>query len=184
MDSKDVSTGQASKADQTFLPPAIWDPTPFETVKKMLELAQVGSKDVVYDLGCGDARILIMAVKEYGAKKAVGYEIKQDLQEKSTQEIHSQNLQDRITLIRDDLLNADLSEASVITLFLSTAANEYLRPKLEREAKHSTRIVSYVHPMKTWQVNSTESWPADRLYLYVMPQAFQNRSDNNTTDDQ
>ena len=139
----------------------------------MLELAQVGPEDVVYDLGCGDARILIMAVKEYGAKKAVGYEIEQDVYEKSMQEIQSQNLQDRITLIRDDLLNADLSEASVITLFLSTAANEYLRPKLEREAQPSTRIVSYVHSMKTWQANNTESWPADRLYLYVVPQAFQ-----------
>jgi len=173
-----------SKAEQTFLPLVRWDPTPFETVKKMLELAQVRPEDVVYDLGCGDARILITAVKEYGAKKAVGYEIKQDLHEKSTQEIQSQNLQDRITLIRDDLLNADLSEASVITLFLSTAANDYLRLKLERETKHSTRIVSYAHPMKTWQANSTESWPADRLYLYVVPQAFQNRCDNNTTDDQ
>ncbi|MFC2016514.1 methyltransferase domain-containing protein [Chloroflexota bacterium] len=173
MDSKDVSTGQASKAEQTFLPLVIWEPTPFEIVKDMLELAQVGPEDVVYDLGCGDARILIMAVKEYGAKKAVGYEIKQDLYEKSTQEIQSQNLQDRITLIRDDLFNADLSEASVITLFLSIAANECLRPKLEREAKPSARIVSYVHLMNTWQANSTELGPGDRLYLYVVPQAFQ-----------
>jgi len=173
MDSKDVSTGQDSKAEQTFLPFVRWEPTPFETAKKMLQLAQVGPADVVYDLGCGDARILIMAVKEYGAQKAVGYEIKQDLHEKSTQEIQSQNLQDRITLIRDDLLKADLSEASVITLFLSIAANEYLRPKLEREAKPSTRIVSYVHPMKKWQANSTESWPTDRLYLYVVPQVSQ-----------
>ncbi len=184
MNSKDVLPGQASKAEQTSLPLVIWDPTPPETVKKILELAQVGPEDVVYDLGCGDARILIMAVKEYGAKRAVGYEIRQDLYDQSIKEIKNQNLQDRITLIRDDLLNADLSEASVITLFLSTAANEYLRPKLEREAKPSTRIVSYVHPMKTWQANSTESWPADRLYLYIVPQAFQNRSDNNTTDDQ
>ena len=177
MDSKDVSTGQAGKAEQTSLPLVIWDPTPFETVRKMLELSQVGPEDVVYDLGCGDARILIMAVKEFGAKKAVGYEIRQDLHEKSTREIQSQNLQDRITLIRDDLLNVDLSEASVITLFLSTAANEYLRLKLEREAKPSTRIVSYVHPMKTWQADSTKSWPADRLHLYVVPQAFQIISD-------
>ncbi|MFC1897921.1 SAM-dependent methyltransferase, partial [Chloroflexota bacterium] len=151
----------------------IWDPTPFETVRKMLKLAQVGSEDIVYDLGCGDARMLITAVNEYEAKKAVGYEINHDLHEKATQEIQRQHLQDRITLIRDDLLNADLSEASVITLFLSPAANEYLRSKLEKETKHSTRIVSYVHTMKTWQANSTESRPADRLYLYIIPQAFQ-----------
>ena len=171
MDSKDVSTGQASKADQTFLPPVIWDPTPFETVKKMLKLAQVGPDDVVYDLGCGDARILIMAVKEYGARKAVGYEIKQDLYEKSMREIQSQNLQNRITIIRDDLLNADLSEASVITLYLVTSANEILRPKLEKEAKTATRIVSRVFEIKTWQAASNDS--TGQLYLYLVPQAFQ-----------
>ncbi|MFC1978186.1 SAM-dependent methyltransferase [Chloroflexota bacterium] len=173
MDSKDVAMGQAAKAEEIFLPLVIWQPTPLETVKKMLELAQVGPEDVVCDLGCGDARILIMAVKEYGAKKAVGYEIRQDLNEKSEQEIQSQNLQDRITLIGDDLFEADLSEASVITLFLSMAANECLRPKLEREAKPSARIVSYVHLMNTWQPNSIESWHEDRLYLYVVPQSFQ-----------
>jgi tRNA A58 N-methylase Trm61 len=115
----------------------------------------------------------MMAVKEFGVRKAVGYEIKQDLYEDSIKEIKKQNLQNRIALIRDDLLNADLSEASVITLFLSITANEQLRLKLEREAKPSTRIVSYVHPMETWQVNSTELRPADRLYLYVVPQASQ-----------
>ena len=155
-----------------------------EIVKKMLELAQVGPEDIVYDLGCGDARILIMAVKEYGAKKAVGYEINQYLYEKSMQDVQSQNLQDKITLIKDDLINADLSEASVITLFLSMAANEYLGPKLEKEAKPLTRIVSYFHPMTKWQANKTKGSVEDRLYLYVMPQAFQNRSDDNTTDDQ
>ena len=165
--------GHTSKGGQKCFPQPLWEPTSFEIVKKMLELAQVGAEDIVYDLGCGDARILIMAVKEYGAKKAVGYEINQYLYEKSIQDIHSQNLQDRITLIEDDLLNADLSDASVITLFLSMAANEYLRPKLEKEAKPLTRIVSYFHPMETWQVNNTEGPLEDRLFLYVVPQAFQ-----------
>ena len=177
MDSNDAAMGQSSKAEQESFPLVIWDPTPPEIVKKMLELAQVGPEDVVYDLGCGDARILIMAVREFGVQKAVGYEIQQDLYEQSIKEIKNQNLQNQIRLVKGDLSNADLSEASVITLFLSTAANEYLRPKLEREAKPATRIVSYVHPMKTWQADSTESWPADRLYLYVVPQAFQMMSD-------
>jgi len=173
MDSNEAAIEQASKVHQKFTSLVEWGPTPPGVIKKMLELAQVGPEDIVYDLGCGDARILMTAVKEFGVRKAVGYEIKQDLYEDSIKEIKKQNLQNRIALIRDDLLNADLSEASVITLFLSITANEHLRPKLEREAKPSTRIVSYVHPMETWQVNSTELRPADRLYLYVVPQAFQ-----------
>ena len=173
MDNNEAPIEQVSKTQQKFTSLVEWGPTPPGVVKKMLELAQVGSEDIVYDLGCGDARILMMAVKEFGVRKAVGYEIKQDLYEDSIKEIKKQNLQNRIALIRDDLLNADLSEASVITLFLSITANEYLRPKLEREAKPSTRIVSYVHTMKRWLANSTELRPADRLYLYVVPRAFQ-----------
>ena len=173
MDSNDASMGYTSKWGQKCFTQPLWEPTPLVIIKKMLELAQVRPGDIVYDLGCGDARILIMAVKEYGAIKAVGYEINQYLYEQSTQDVQSKNLQNRITLIKDDLINADLSEASVITLFLSMAANECLEPKLEKEAKPLTRIVSYFHPMETWQVNNTEGPLEDRLYLYVVPQAFQ-----------
>ena len=173
MDNNEAPIEQVSKTQQKFTSLVEWGPTPPGVVKKMLELAQVGSEDIVYDLGCGDARILMMAVKEFGVRKAVGYEIRQDLYEDSIKEIQNQNLQDRITLIRDDFLNADLSQASVITLFLSITANEHLMPKLERETLPSTRIVSYIWPMKTWQADSTESCSGDRLYLYVVPRAFQ-----------
>ncbi|MFC1978080.1 SAM-dependent methyltransferase [Chloroflexota bacterium] len=155
----------------------LWEPTPFTIVRKMLELAQVRPGDIVYDLGCGDARIPIMAIKEFGAKKAVGYEINPYLYEQSIQDVQKKNLQYKITLIEDDLINADVSEASVITLFLSMAANECLVPKLEKEAKPLTRIVSYYHPMETWQVKKTRGPSADRLYLYVVPRAFQIISD-------
>lgn len=169
MDSNNDSVGYTSKWGQKCFPQPLWEPTPLVIVKKMLELAQVRSGDIVYDLGYGDARILIMAVKEYGAEKAVGYEINPYLYEQSLQDVYSQNLQNRITLIEDDLINADISEASVITLFLSMAANECLEPKLETEAKPLTRIVSYFHPMTKWQVNKTKGSLEDRLYLYVIP---------------
>ena len=184
MDSNNASMGYTSKWGRKCFRQPLWEPTTFEIVKKMLELARVRPGDILYDLGCGDARILIMAVKEYGAEKAVGYEINPYLYEQSLQDVYSQNLQDKITLIEDDLVNADLSEASVITLFLSMAANECLESKLKKEAKPLTRIVSYFHPMTAWQANNTEGSVEDRLYLYVMPQAFQNYPDNNTTDDQ
>jgi len=164
-----------------------WVPTPLEVVKKMLELAQVGPEDIVYDLGCGDARILIMAVKEFGVRKAVGYEIRQDLYEDSIKEIQNQNLQDRITLVRGDFLDADLSQASVVVLYLSPKANECLRPKLEKEVKSATRIVSYDFPMKEWRPDEKvqlEDSPFSELcftwmlYLYIAPQAFQSSSDS------
>ncbi len=173
MDSNDASMGHTSKWGQKCFLQPLWEPTPPVIVKEMLELAQVRPGDIVYDLGCGDARILIMAVKEYGAKKAVGYEINPYLYEQSTQDVQRKNLQNRITLIKDDLINADISEASVIILFLSMAANECLMPKLEKESNPLTRIVSYYHPMKTWQADSTELGLSDRLYLYVVPRAFQ-----------
>ncbi|MFC1992065.1 SAM-dependent methyltransferase [Chloroflexota bacterium] len=167
-----------------------WVSTPLEVVRKMLELAQVGPEDIVYDLGCGDARALIMAVKEFGVQKAIGYEIRQDLYERSKQEIQGQNLQDRITLVRGDLLDADLSEASVIVLYLSPKANDCLRPKLEREVKSATRIVSYDFQINKWCPDKKvqlEDYPSSELsytrtiYMYVVPQAFQSPSGNNTT---
>ncbi len=151
---------------------ARWEPTPLETVKSMLELAKVEPKDRVYDLGCGDARILIMAVKEFGALKAVGYEIRQDLCEDSQEEIRRQNLQDRISVIKGNLLDADISEASVITLYLYPTANEILRPKLEKEARVGTRVVSHEHLIETWQIAKTKEYPGETLYLYIVPQSF------------
>ncbi|MFC1909446.1 hypothetical protein ACFLXD_06330 [Chloroflexota bacterium] len=132
-----------------------------------------------------------MAVKEFGARKAIGYEIRQDLYERSVKEIQSQNLQNRITLIRDDLLKSDLSNASVITLYLSPKANECLRPKLEKEAKFATRIVSYDFPMNKWSLDkrvSLEKYPSSELsytrtlYTYAVPQAFQSSSSNTSED--
>jgi len=152
-----------------------WVATPTNIAKEMLQIARVGVKDVVYDLGCGDARILIMAVKEFGAKKAIGYEIREDLYETSMHNIESQNLQDKITLLKKDLFDADLSEASVITLYLSAKVNELLRPKLEREAKRGTRIVSYSFKINAWRRNKKQTIsrsPGVSINLYVVPQTF------------
>jgi len=158
-----------------------WVPTPFEIVRKMLELAQVSSNDTVYDLGSGDSRILIMAVEEFGVHKAVGYEIRKGLYQSSKQKIRYQNLQDRITLIKGDLLDANISKASVIVLYLSPKANERLRPKLEKEAKSGTRIISYDFPIGDWSTDkkvrlgkypSSERSYTKTIYMYVLPQAF------------
>ena len=161
---------------------AIYAPAPISVVRKMLEMAQVTPDDVICDLGSGDGRLLFTAVKEFGAKKAIGHEIKGDLCKACRQDIERQNLQSRIVVTDVDMLDANLSEVSVIMLYLSEAANEMLRPKLEREAKSGTRIVNYLIPMKGWQpvdklVLGVYPWGEDHIteaiYLFTIPESFE-----------
>jgi precorrin-6B methylase 2 len=152
-------------------------PTHPEIIREMLELAQVGSDDVVLDLGCGDGRILIMAVQDFGAKRAVGYELETHIFTLAEHNIRSQNLQDRITVIRDDLFNANLAEADVITVYLTTMALESLPFKLQHETKTGTRIVSNGHQIPAWTISkSTFVGPLQRIYLYCTPEAFTDTS--------
>ena len=153
-----------------FLAPFV--PTHREIVTKMLELAQVRSNDVVFDLGCGDGRILFTAVNDFGAKRVVGYELRKDLHEKLLQEIENQHLDGRITVFNDDLLNANISEASVITLYLTTTGNKRLQPKILEEAKPGTRIVSHSFDFTGWSYTKKEKIDWHTLYLYTIPEAF------------
>jgi predicted RNA methylase len=137
----------------------------------MLEVAKVGSNDVVFDLGCGDGRILITAVKDFGARKAIGYEMRGDLYKQTLNEIIKQDLTDRITVINEDLLKADLAQATVITLYLTTSGNERLRPKLENEIKNNARIVSHDFSITKWYHSIKEDFYSHSIYLYVMPEA-------------
>lgn len=147
-------------------------PTAARTVRRMLSMARAGSGDVVYDLGCGDGRALVMAVKEFGVKKAVGYEIRGDLCEYAESKIVSQGLEGKIRIVHGDLFNADLSEATVITLYLNIAANERLRPKLEREAKAGTRIVTHDFEIEGWRPTEIEVLSPDVIYLYTIPECL------------
>ena len=152
-------------------------PTHPEIIREMLELAQVGSDDMVMDLGCGDARILIMAVQDFGARRAVGYELETHIFTLAEHNIRVQNLQNQITIIRDDLFNANLAEADVITVYLTTMALKRLPIKLRQETKHGTRIVSNGHLIPTWTITkSTFVGPLQRIFLYRTPEAFTDSS--------
>lgn len=157
--------------DQSYEVPYV--PTSEGTVKRMLEIADVGPEDVVYDLGCGDGRILIMAAEKFNARKAVGYEIRKDLYKAVLQRIESQNLTKKVTIINGDLFDADISEATVITLYLTYEANKKLKPKLEREAKPSTKIVSHNFEIPGWQPTRKENYQGDTIYLYMIPDPSQ-----------
>jgi hypothetical protein len=143
-------------------------------VKRMLEVAHVGPEDVVFDLGCGDGRILIMAVKDFGAKKAVGYEMKRDMYEQTLKNVKRQGLTDRIMVINGDLLQADLTHATVITLYLTSSGNDRLRSKFKKEVKDRTRIVSHDFEISGWYPKFKEGLNGSygpSIYLYVMPEA-------------
>jgi predicted RNA methylase len=151
-----------------------------EVVKRMLEVAHVGSDDIVFDLGCGDGRILIMAVNDFGAKKAIGYEMRRDLYQQTLNEIIKQDLTDKISIINGNLLEADLTQATVITLYLTTSGNERLRPKMEKEVQDKTRIVSHDFSMPKWSPSLKEEFYSHSIYLYIMPEAV-TKKDNKSS---
>jgi ribosomal protein L11 methylase PrmA len=146
-------------------------PTPQPIVEKMLDLAQVTSKDVVYDLGCGDGRIVIAAAKKYGAH-AVGVDIDPERIRESTANAKAAGVEKLVTFKLEDAMKVDISPATVVTLYLLSSSNMQLRPKLTRELKPGARIVSHAFAMGDWQPEKTAQ-VADQsgfnrtLYLWI-----------------
>jgi len=153
---------------------APFDPTPQEVVNRMLALAGVHKGDVVYDLGAGDGRIVIAAAKKYGVK-AVGYEIDPGLAKLARENVRKQGVEKLVEIREQDFMSADLSPATVVTLYLSQDGNLAVRYKLLRELKPEARVVSYTFDMGDWQPKVVESYRdagGDRhmLYLWQMSQ--------------
>ena len=125
-------------------------PTPELLVQRMLEAGRVKAGDMVYDLGSGDGRIVIMAAQKFGAR-AVGVEIQPDLVKKAQDRIHVLGLEDRVRMIEDSALRIDLSPANVVTMCLLTSSNERLKPNLERYLRPGSRVVSNEFPIRGWK---------------------------------
>ena len=124
--------------------------TPVEVAKKMLEISQIKSGEVLYDLGCGDGRLIILAAKDLGAK-ATGIELREDLIERARTEIKKLNLESKVNVIQGNFFDVPISEADVVTLYLTSSANERLRPKLEAELKRGARVVSHDFKVPGWK---------------------------------
>jgi len=150
-------------------PDVIYVPTPQPVVDAMLELAKVKRSDVVYDLGSGDGRIVITAAKKYGAS-GVGFEIDPALVNQARANAAAAGVSNRVRFVTQDLFTADLSRASVVTLYLLQSINERLRPKLVRQLKPGTRIVSHVFNMgPEWPPEQTVTVDRSRIFLWSIP---------------
>lgn len=151
----DVWTDSSQRAQSEDLVPFV--ATPMDVVRKMLEMAQVDKDDILYDLGCGNGRIVIMAAKEHGAR-SVGIDLDPRRIKESKANMREAGVEDRVEFRLRDALKTDFSEATVITLYLLMEVNERLRPHLERQLKRGTMVISHNYPIPGW---------ASRLVDYV-----------------
>jgi precorrin-6B methylase 2 len=146
-------------------------PTPQLVVDRMLALAEVKPTDVVYDLGCGDGRILVSAVRTYHCR-AVGIELSRDIFDRTCQRIRALGLSDQISMVHGNALQTDLTPADVVTLYLMTSTNERLKPQMERYLKPGARVVSHDYEIHGWKAVKEETISVDgrphKIFLYRM----------------
>jgi uncharacterized protein (TIGR03000 family) len=158
-----VRAGQETVADLRAADPKDPDkiviryvPTPPEVVEAMLTLAGVGKDDVVYDLGCGDGRIVIAAVRDYKARRGVGVDLDPERIKESRANAKEAKVEDKVEFRQGDVLQIkDFSDASVVALYMSDALNLALRPTLQKTLKPGSRIVSHRFTMGDWKPDKT-----------------------------
>jgi ubiquinone/menaquinone biosynthesis C-methylase UbiE len=147
--------------------------SPEQAVQKMLDMAGLKPGQTLYDLGCGDGRILITAASKYRVK-AVGVEISEHLARRAAENVKRAGLSDRVTVIHGNFMKTDLAPADVVTLYLATTANESLRPNLEKYLRPKSRVISYDYPIPGWKpIETAETEGLHKtthtIYLYEVP---------------
>jgi SAM-dependent methyltransferase len=146
-----------------------YEPSSEDVVRTMLEIANVGKEDIVYDLGCGDGRVVIAAAQKTGAR-GVGVDLDPERIKESHENARRANVTDRVKFYRNDLFQTEISEATVVMLYLYPEVNLKLRPKLYRELKPGTRVVSHSHDMGTWEPDQTKTVPnGHRVHFWTIP---------------
>ena len=158
----------AQAAAPTRRPDVIYVPTPEPVVEAMLQVANVTKNDVVYDLGSGDGRIPITAAKTYGAR-GVGIDIDPQRIKEATENLKNSGVGDRVKFLNQDLFTTDISEATVVTLYLLPSLNLKLLPKLNKELKPGTRIVSHAFDMGDAKPQETLNVNGRTVYFWTTP---------------
>jgi len=139
----------------------------------MLVLAELKSGELIYDLGSGDGRVVIMAAQEFGAR-GIGVELREDLVKQAIEKISELNIKDKVKIIQRDMFYVDLSDADVITLYITTSANDKVKPKLESELKQGARVVTHEYEIPGWKPHKIDKfcenpklgYPSHTLYAY------------------
>lgn len=147
--------------------------TPREIVQKMLQMGRVGPGDIVYDLGSGDGRIVISAVRDFNADKAVGIDIDPARIIESEQNAEAAGVADRTEFIQQDIFEADFSEATVLTMYLLSRVNLRLRPRILSELEPGSRVVSHQFAMGDWEPDETARIGGRTVYLWIVPAKVQ-----------
>ncbi len=180
----------SSAAAQDVEPEVPFVPTPLIVVEQMLKMVQVGKDDVLYDLGCGDGRIVITAAKKFGCR-GIGIDIDPERIRDSRKNAITEGVQDRVQFKQLDLFQTDFSEATVVTLYLLTKVNLRLRPILLRQLKPGTRVVSHEFNMGKWEpdvsttvrtgdqenpnvedywdLHEMDYWDSHQVYFWIIP---------------
>jgi len=180
----------STTAAQQVEPEVPFVPTPEKVVAEMLKMAQVGKNDILYDLGCGDGRIVITAAKQFGCR-GVGIDIDPRRIRESQKNAAKAGVSNRVQFFQMDLFDAEIGEATVVTLYLLSEVNLRLRPKLLRELRPGTRVVSHEFSMGEWEPDASSSvktgdtkdpqvldywdpniadyWDLHNVYLWIIP---------------
>ena len=150
-------------------PDVIFVPTPHEVVDAMLKVAKVGKGDVLYDLGSGDGRIPITAAQKHGIARGIGIDINPERIKEANENLRSAGVGERVRFVNADLFETNLSDATVVTLYLLPALNLKLLPKLLKELKPGTRIVSHAFDMGSWTPEQTIKLGTRTVYYWTIP---------------
>jgi hypothetical protein len=146
-----VGLGQQQQTPESLAP---FYPTPESVVRKMLELGELKAGEWHYDLGSGDGRIVIMAAQKFGAN-SVGYEISDELHQKSMGRIKELGLEKKATIKKQDLMTADFSKPDLITVYLLPSSNDKVQPLLEKQMRKGSRVVSHDFEFSAWKPDKT-----------------------------
>ncbi len=174
-----VVLAQTSSVDEFKNNLAPYVNSPEHAVDKMLQLANLKPGQTLYDLGCGDGRILIAAASRFNVN-AIGVELSSHLVRKASENVKRAGLQNRVKIVHGNFMQTNLSGADVVTLYLATTANESLRPNLEKYLRPNTRVVSYDYPIPGWNPIDTSSTDGlhgatHTIYLYEVPHSIPKR---------
>jgi ribosomal protein L11 methylase PrmA len=159
---------QATQEAATRRPDVIFVPTPEEVVEAMLQVANVTKNDIVYDLGSGDGRIPVTAAKKYGAR-GVGIDIDPQRIKEANENVAKNNVGHLVRIMNADLFTTDISEATVVTLYLLPSLNVKLMPKLMKELRPGTRIVSHAFDMGDWKPEKELDVNGCKVYFWTIP---------------